>query len=172
MGVFASSQAAKKLRDARPSDGVRNYFKDGYHLVKINSIKGFKDRKEITCFAVNSTVARTTSGEASMAVGRSVDWMTKSDNDFFWPNIKQFVLALLGTTEDELNALDDAQLEELLEAITSEGQPYAGFMIEANVGTRIAQKGKREGEPYALTSWTAAESKDWSDKQVKSMASA
>jgi hypothetical protein len=132
----------KALKNAKASGGNRNYFKPGEYLCQIEGVKFDVKRKGgVGYFAAQLKIITSKPddpGSLAMAVGKTVDFYCGSDNDWYLGNIKQFLEAILGFTQDEFDAMEDKDFAETLEALFGEGQWWAatscGWSIDPTYG--------------------------------------
>jgi hypothetical protein len=79
-----------------------------------------------------------------------VDFYCGSDNDWYLGNIKQFLEAILGFTQDEFDAMEDKDFAETLEALFGEGQGAAGQYVYVMCRAGVTKTGPRAGQPNAI----------------------
>lgn len=162
MGVFAQTKAVKA------SGGTRNYFKEGMHRCTVDSVKFDRTRekngKSDDIFAVEYTVVRTDSADPSMGIGRRVDWANISNKDIYFNNVKAFMIAILGISDDEYNAFDiplpadqvyvkasngekvETQGDKLVDLVAGTEQIFAGKLLDAScVPTEESKPGAGDG---------------------------
>lgn len=130
MGVFG------KAKEARMMGGKRIYFdEEGDYRTSINKIDfGTTPRKGLQVWGVEVKVIEAKPldpDKPGPRVGQSTSWATLQDSDYFWNNIKTFVLGLLGLDEEEF---DENFTEEAFEAyciaLSGKHQVAAGMLLD------------------------------------------
>ncbi len=144
----------KALKNAKASGGNRNYFKPGEYLCQIEGVKFDVKRKGgVGYFAAQLKIITSKPDDPAslaMAVGKTVDFYCGSDNDWYLGNIKQFLEAILGFTQDEFDAMEDKDFAETLEALFGEGQGAAGQYVYVMCRAGVTKTGPRAGQPNAI----------------------
>jgi hypothetical protein len=146
MGVYSKFKAAKA------SGGSFNYLLEGRHQLRLESAKIDKTRKGIEFFAMEFTMLETTSDAPAMAVGSRVHYMTAADKDPYAGNVKQAAGATFDVTEDQIDAMEEDEFEELMEAFVGAVQGGTGRIIDADCVERVSQAGNK----YVATRFAAA----------------
>ena len=123
MGVFSKFQKAKS------ANGPRVRFEIGQYLCAISGVKFDRTRKGDELFAVSFRIVETSVSHPSLQVGCFADWAAMSSWDSYEGLVKDFICKLYGYTEGELNALPEADFEQLMELLTGSNQAATGRLI-------------------------------------------
>jgi hypothetical protein len=162
MGVF--SNVAKKIKEAQTmSNRVKPEL--GSYRLRINSIVGKRDRKEVPQICFSADILTSTSVHPMMQPGRQFETMWYSTGDYFWSHVKKFMCQLLNASEAELNAMEDTELAELLDGLTEEKQIAAGWIIDAEVVSYVSKKGPNAGKTSNVVDFLTAPMGSWSPEQ-------
>jgi hypothetical protein len=162
--------------------GSGNNIKDGEYVFAINTIKfeqGYKEfnfiveLRVVTSTAVPDAYYKTYPGKGICpcwatdegaaiqppnAVGSEATFLQQPmKQDSASGNIKQFLLAALGVTEEEFDAEEAAAvlrkdektpLQITMERICSDAQPLRGLLIAASTARKPIKKGDNAGKPF------------------------
>lgn len=142
--------AFSKFQSAKANGGARNYFKEGEHLVEITAVKFDETRKKIEFFAVEAVVIATDSTDKDMQPGKRVNYMSMSDKDAYFGNVKQFLMACMNATEDELNALTDAEFTEAMQLMAGPEQRFTKRRVVASCRNATSKTTNKE---YTAVQW-------------------
>lgn len=123
MGSFS------KFQKAKAANGPRVRFELGSYLTSVAGVKFDKTRKGDELFAVTFKIEESSSEHPSMKPGGYADWAAMSSWDSYEGLVKDFVCKLYGVPEADLNALPEAEFEELMENLTGKAQAATGRKI-------------------------------------------
>lgn len=145
----------KALKGAKASSGGnRNYFKPGEFLCVVEGVKFDEKRKgKVPYFAAQLKIVHSMPDDPTsqeMAVGKTADYYVGSDNDWYLGNIKQFLEAILGVSQAEIDALSEADFGETVEALFGAGQGAAGQYVYVTCRAGVTKTGARVGQPNAI----------------------
>lgn len=123
MGVFS------KFQKAKTANGPRVRFDIGVYLCSISGVKFDRTRKGDELFAVSFKILESNSTQAQLQPGCYADWAAMSSWDSYEGLVKDFICKLYGYTEAEINALPEADFEQLMSLLTGPEQASTGRLI-------------------------------------------
>jgi len=132
------------VNNARANMGS-NYARSGHYLALIRRVKQDENRKGVEFVAVEMVCLKVIApgpSEEPHRIGEQFSWLVMSNNDSFLGNVKAFVMNVAGLQEHEVTEDDCA-------AVTSDKQPFAGFIVEMN--NRIITT--KAGKPFTLVNF-------------------
>jgi hypothetical protein len=155
MGAFS------KFQKAKAANGPRVRFELGQYLCAIAGVKFDKTRKGDELFAVSFRIIESSSDATSMRPGSYADWAAMSSWDSYEGLVKDFVCKLYGQPESDLNALSEADFEELMEGLTGAAQAATGRHIRVE---SVPVTNKQGEDAIAIRFVTVPESEQPADQ--------
>lgn len=137
MGTFSGIGKAQAKKSA-------NYIQPGQYLLRLDVTRIGKNRKGQKLAFVETTVIAVLDESSKNRVGESVTWCVREDSDYFFPEVKAFILAVGDMDE---NSVTEEEVEAAAATIFEGDNPLQNFVIEAHTTERISQ----ENRPYNVT---------------------